>query len=83
MNKCVEHLAFIDKNTGKIKERFEVHFKEETEIEGRRKQLCKKTIKMFIEKKYISSVDIFEYMKKTDPEFTKNLLLHQFEKGFP
>jgi len=64
MNKCIEHLAFIDCKTGKIKIRFELALDQVENLEGRRPQLIKKIVGHGIEKGWIKPRQLFAYLKQ-------------------
>jgi len=65
MIKCKEYLAFVNADTGKIKERFELCFSNTDLIEGRRPQLIKKLLSKALEENWITGQQLFTYLKKT------------------
>jgi len=66
MIKCKEYLAFVNADTGKIKERFEINYNNtDLRIEGRRPQLIKKLLSQSLEENWITGEQLFDYLKKT------------------
>lgn len=78
MNKNIEYLAFIDKETGEIKERFEIHLEGKEDFEGRRCQLIKKLVGYSIKQRWIKFPQLFDYLKRTDLVTTRDLLAYAF-----
>jgi len=80
MNKNVEYLAFVDKETGKVKERFEIELEGNEEFEGRRCQLIKKLIAHSLQKKWIKFPQLFDFLKKKQLVTTRDLLTYAFTR---
>ena len=79
MIKCREYLAFVNADTGKIKERFELEFNSsDLKIEGRRPQLIKKLLSKSLEEKWISGRCLWAYLKKTRGITGRDLLAWAF-----
>jgi hypothetical protein len=79
MIKCKEYLAFVNANTGEIKERFELEFNSnELKIEGRRPQLIKKLLSKSLEEKWINGRCLWAYLKKTRGITGRDLLSWAF-----
>ena len=83
MNKNVEYLAFVDSQTGKKKQRFEIILSEkETNetFEGRRCQLIKKLIAHSLKEKWIKFPQLFDHLKKKQLVSTRDLLTYAFSR---
>jgi len=80
MMKCKEYLAFVNAKTGKIKERFEITFETQTEINGRRPQLIKKLLTRALEEKWINGQQLFGYLKKTHGITGRDMLRWAFNE---
>ena len=77
--KCREYLAFVNADTGKIKERFEIIYNEsDLRIEGRRPQLIKKLLSKGLEENWISGRCLWAYLKKTHGITGRDLLAWAF-----
>jgi len=79
MIKCKEYLAFVNANTGEIKERFEIEFNEkDLKIEGRRPQLIKKLLSKSLDEKWINGRNLWAYLKKSRGITGRDLLSWAF-----
>ena len=74
MMKCKEYLAFINADTGKIKQSFELEFNSKDCIEGRRPQLIKKLLTLALKERWINGRQLFGYLKKTHGITGKDIL---------
>jgi len=82
MNKNVEYLAFVDSQTGKIKERFEIVLNEKSgeNFEGRRSQLIKKLVSHSIKEKWVKFPQLFDHLKKKQLVTTRDMLTYAFSR---
>ena len=77
MNKNVEYLAFVDAETGKIKQRFEIEI-DSCNLEGRRPQLIKKIIAESVKNKWLKPGQLFAFLKKKKIITTMELLSYAY-----